>query len=137
MSCLADAPKLSTEHRKILEDALRFHVILSTANLPSAIVKLCAGDDGKIAEPGQKWQVGCVVTEPSLPIRRLIWAATDGEYYVVHYERGGIAHSFHVVIATLPKGTAKPTEIWVGNTKPNEFKDYAAFVAALRAGKVG
>jgi hypothetical protein len=135
--CFADATKFSAQDRKALEDAARFHEIASTKDLPDPIRKLCAEADGKMADPGGKWQVTDVIMEPSLPIRRLIWAATDGNYYVVCYERGGIVHSFHLVIATLAKGATKPTEIWAGNTKPNEFKDYAAFVASLKAGKVG
>jgi hypothetical protein len=131
--CSADVTKLSAEDRRVLQDSLRFHEVHSTGDLPSAIVALCA-DDGRLAEPGQKWNATDVITDPTLPGKRLIWAAVGGEYYVVHYERGGIAHTFHVLVATLTKNNAKPKVIWRGVGGP--LKDYAAFLIALRNGKL-
>ena len=104
-------------------------------NLPSAILALCdGGGDGKLAEPGQKWNATCVITDPSLPGKRLIWAAVGGEYYVVHYERGGIAHSFHILVGKLTKNDAQPKVVWRAVGAP--LKDYAAFLDALRTGKL-
>ncbi|HJW37592.1 MAG TPA: hypothetical protein VJ420_03110 [Candidatus Udaeobacter sp.] len=91
--CGADVTKLSSENRKVLQDSSRFHEAHSTGDLPAAIVVLCAGD-GTVAEPGQKWNATDAIVDPTLPGKRLIWAAVGGEYYVVHYERGGIAHTF-------------------------------------------
>jgi hypothetical protein len=131
--CCADVTKLPAEDRKELQDASRFHEVRATTNLPSAILALCdGGGDGKLAEPGQKWNATCVITDPSLPGKRLIWAAVDGEYYVVHYERGGIAHTFHILFTKLGKNDAKPTLVWRAVGGP--FKDYAAFLDALRTG---
>jgi hypothetical protein len=70
----------------------------------------------------------------TLPGKRLIWAAVGGEYYVVHYERGGIAHSFHVLVAKLMKDDSKPKVIWRAAGK--QLKDYAAFLDALRSAKL-
>ena len=105
--CSADVTKLSTEDRRALQGSSRFHEVHSTADLTSAIVVLCT-DNGRLAEPGQKWNATDVITDPTLPAKRLIWAATSGEYYVVHYERGGIAHTFHILVAKLTKNDAKP-----------------------------
>ncbi len=69
-----------------------------------------------------------------LPGKRLIWGAVGGDYYVVHYERGRIAHTFHILVAKLPKNGAKPKVVWSAVGGP--FKDYAAFLDALRSGKV-
>jgi hypothetical protein len=88
----------------------------------------------RLAEPGQKWNATDVITDPNLPDKRLIWATVGGEYYVVHYERGGIAHTFHVLVAKLAKNDAKPKVIWRGLGGP--LKDYAAFLIALRNGKL-
>src|SRR6266581_6316264 len=100
--CCADVTKLPAEDRKALLDASRFNEIRATSNLPSAILALCdGGGDGKLAEPGQNWNATCVITDPTLPGKRLIWGAVGGECYVVHYERGGIAHSFHILVAKL------------------------------------
>jgi hypothetical protein len=133
--CYADVTKLPAEDRKVLQDASRFHEVRATTDLPSAILALCdGGGDGKLAEPGQKWNATCVITDPSLPGKRLIWAAVGGEYYVVHYERGGIAHSFHILVGKLTKNDAQPKVVWRAVGPP--LKDYAAFLDALRAGKL-
>ena len=133
--CCADVTKLSSEDRRVLQDSSRFQEVHTTSDLPSAILALCdGGGDGKLADPGQKWNATDVITDPTLPGKRLIWAAVGGEYYVVHYERGGIAHSFHILIARLTKNDAKPKVIWRGVGSP--LKDYPAFLIALRNGKL-
>ena len=131
--CSADVTKLSTEDRRALQDSSRFHEVHSTADLTSAIVALCE-DNGRLAEPGQKWNATDVITDPTLPGKRLIWAATSGEYYVVHYERGGIAHTFHILVTKLAKNDAKPKVVCRGIAGP--LKDYAAFLDALRNEKL-
>lgn len=130
----AEVTKLAAQDRKVLQDAGRFHEIFLTKDLPAGIVALCTDGGDTIAEPGQKWQVTEVIMESSLPIRRLIWAATDDEYYVVHYERGGIAHSFHVMIATITKGNPKPKLVWRGVGE--RLKDYRALLAAMSRNKL-
>jgi len=134
MLCHADVTKLSSEDRKMLQDSSRFHEVHSTKDLPPAVIALCADDKGKLAEPGQNWNATDAVTDPSLPWKRLIWAAVGGDFYVVHYERGGIAHSFHILVAQFAKDNDKPKLIWSGIGRP--LKDYAAFLDALRDGKL-
>ena len=101
--------KLSTDDRKVLQDSARFHEVHSSGDLSPAIVALC-GD--KLAEPSQNWNATDAITDPTLPTKRLIWAATGVDYYVVHYERGGIAHTFHVLVAKMTKGEPKPKLVW-------------------------
>ena len=132
--CHADVTKLSTELRKALQDLSRFHEVPTTTNLPSAVITLCADNNGKIAEPGQKWESTDVISDPTLPRKRLIWGAMDGENYVVHYERGGRGHSFHVLVATFKKGDTKPKKTWRG--VGNRLKDYSAFLDSLQSGKL-
>jgi hypothetical protein len=50
----------------------------------------------------------------------------------VHYERGGIDHSFHILVAKLAKNEAKPKIIWSAVGSP--LKDYAEFLDSLRSG---
>jgi hypothetical protein len=107
--CCADVTKLPAEDRKVLQDSSRFHEVHSTSDLPPAIVTVCGG---KLADPDQKWNATDVIMDTTLPGKRLIWAAVGGDYYVVHYERGGIAHTFHVLVPTLAKDEAKPK--WFG-----------------------
>ena len=132
--CYAEVTKLSANDRKVLLDASRFHEVHSAKDLPPAVVALCADDKGKLADPGENWNVTDATTDPTLPWKRLVWAAVGGDYYVVHYERGGIDHSFHVLVAMLPRDNTKPKIVWTALGRP--FKDYAAFVDALRSGKL-
>ena len=133
--CYGDVTKLSGDDRKALLDTARFHEVHATSDLPSAILALCdGGSDGKLAEPGQKWNATDAITDPTLPGKRLIWAAIGGEYYVVHYERGGIAHTFHILVARLSKNDARAKAVWRAVGGP--FRDYPAFLDALRTGKL-
>jgi hypothetical protein len=131
--CCGDVTKLPAEDRRALQDSSRFHEVHSTGDLPAAIVALCA-DDGRLAEPGQKWNATDGIVDPTLPGKRLIWAAPGGEYYVPHYQRGGIAHSFHILVARLTKDDVKPKVVWRAVGGP--FKDYRTFLDALRSGKL-
>jgi hypothetical protein len=127
--CCGDVTKLAANDRNILLDSSRFRELHSTGDLPLVIVKLCGA---KLADPGQKWNATDVIIDPRLPGKRLLWAAVGNDYYVVHYERGGIAHSYHILVAKLTKPT--PKEVWSAVGGP--FNNYPAFVAALRSGKL-
>ena len=63
-----------------------------------------------------------------------MWAAVGSDYYIVHYERGGIDHSFHILVAKLAKNGAKPMVLW--RAVGRQLKDYAAVLEALRTGKL-
>ena len=52
----------------------------------------------------------------------------------MRYDRGGIAHTFNILVAKLAKNVVKPKAVWVGVGAP--FKDYAAFVNGLRNGRL-
>jgi hypothetical protein len=125
---------LPAEDRKALLEVSRFHEVHSTKDLPPAVVALCVDDKGKLADPGQNWNVTDAITDPTLPWKRLIWAAAGSDYYVVHYERGGIDHSFHILVAKLAKNEAKPRVVW--HAVGHQLKDYRAFLDALRTGKL-
>ena len=132
--CFADVTKLSAERLKALRDFDRYREISAATNLPPPIYALCADDKGRIADPGRKWNSTDVSVDEKLPRKRLIWAVLNGPYYVVHYERGGIDHSFHILVAKLAKNDAKPKVVWHAVGK--QLKDYAAFTDALRSGKL-
>jgi hypothetical protein len=131
--CCANVTKLSPEDRRMLQDSPHFHEVHSTRDLPLSVIALCA-DDGRIAEPGQKWNATDSIMDPTLPGKRLIWAAVGGDYYVIHYERGGIAHTFHILFAKITKDDAKSKVVWRAVGGP--LKDYAAFLDALLSGKL-
>ena len=104
--------------------------------LPSAIV---AGDftvDGvsakgwKMAEPGGAFSATDVPV-PNAPGRRMIFAACDTDLCLIHYERGGIAHSYEILALTRkPNGWVV---IWnARGTKA--ITTFDAFAASVRNG---
>ena len=123
------------EHRQVLVDASHFREVHGTTNLPVSVVLLCADGSGKLAEPVQKWEATDVIIDHSIPRCRLIWAAINGDYYVVHFERGGEGHEFVILIATMNPDTTKPTIIWRGNAV-YRLNDYRAFVREMLANRL-
>lgn len=132
--CFADVTKLPDYVQKMLRDVSRFREIHAATNLPPEVFALCADSGGRLAEPGQKWEISDVITDETLPRKRLIWAVTDGDYYVVHYERGGYALSFHVLVAKLRNADSKPSFMWRGIGE--QLKDYRAFLDAVANNKL-
>ena len=51
-----------------------------------------------LADPGQKFQVTDEGVYQGLPRRRLIFAGVQGDEWFVHYERGGLAHGYFVLL---------------------------------------
>jgi hypothetical protein len=80
----------------------RFDIVTSIRGLPlgvrSGLQSLFGGPDLDIAEPGAKFQVTDVMGTPRLPIRRLVAAGCSTDHCLVHYERGGFAHTWHVAV---------------------------------------
>lgn len=54
----------------------------------------------QLAAPGAPWNATDAAIDPSLPGRRLIFAACNAAACVVHYERGGIAHTYLILFLT-------------------------------------
>jgi hypothetical protein len=112
----------------------RFTEIVLVDKLPPQVVALVVDENQRIADPGKSWEATDAITDASLPMRRLIWAVTDGNIYVVHYERGGRGHSFHFLVVTLGKDDPKSTNIWRGVGMP--ARNFAAFLDALHLGEI-
>jgi hypothetical protein len=103
--CHAGTAILPPDYWKAMQDVSHFHALQSETNLPPEISSACAD---------------------AYPQRRLLWAVTDGRYYVLHHEYvpTGFTHTnYSVWVATLdhPKGPR------AGYTEP--FKDYKTFVS--------
>ena len=71
-----------------------------------------------IAEPGAEFQVTEVILNSTLPIRRLVAAGCSADHCLVYYERGGIAHTWHVA---LFHWTPQATRFEWGGTAPNNL----------------
>jgi len=65
-----------------------------------------------IANPGQEWQVGCVLTE-GLPSRQLIYFGSNSELALMAYYTGGVGKSEHILIFKLNENII--TDLWCGN----------------------
>jgi hypothetical protein len=68
------------------------------ATVKQAFAKITAEPSFALANPGQKFQVTDVVVDRALPRRRLIFAGVRGDEWFVHYEIGGYAHSYCVLL---------------------------------------
>ena len=92
---------LSPALRAQLKDA-RFGIVTSIRGLPlgvrNELQTLFGSQTLAIAEPKARFQATDVIVEPNLPIRRLVAAGCSTDYCLVYYERGGIAHTWHVVL---------------------------------------
>lgn len=133
----SDVMKLSSDLKETLADPLRFHEINAVASLPSEVVALIVGQGNKLADRGKKWESSDAIVIDKygghLPTERLIWAVTDGEYYVIHYERNA-ALAFRppaFLIAHFKKGEVKI--LWRG---AGYSKSFQAFLEALNAGTI-
>jgi hypothetical protein len=80
----------------------RFGIVTSIRGLPLGVREelqtLFGTKTLDIAEPGAEFQATDVVVNPKLPRRRLVAAGCTADYCLVYYERGGIAHSWHVAL---------------------------------------
>jgi hypothetical protein len=68
------------------------------ANAKQAFAKITGESSFALANPGQKYQVTDVVVERGLPRRRLVFAGVRGDEWFIHYELGGIGHSYCVLL---------------------------------------
>lgn len=80
----------------------RFAIVTSIRGLPlgvrDGLQTLFGSGTLDIAEPGAEFQVTDVIINTTLPIRRLVAAGCTIAYCLVYYERGGIAHTWHVAL---------------------------------------
>jgi hypothetical protein len=96
---LVPPPPLAQQLNK-LQPVSRF------ASLPVAIRTGRFSVDGtsalgwKMAEPGAPFNVTDAAI-PGLPGRRLIFAACSSDLCVIHYERGGVAHFYEILVLSL------------------------------------
>jgi hypothetical protein len=118
-----------TQSATALSETLRAHlknerlqIVTSITGLPLGVrdelQTLFGSPTLDIAEPGAEFQVTDVVRNPTLPIRRLVAAGCSTDHCLVYYERGGIAHTWHVV---LFHWTPQATRFEWGGTAPNNL----------------
>ena len=127
---------LSAELRTQIQDG-RFGIVTSLRGLPlgvrDALQTLFGGLSLDIAEPGAEFQRTDVITTPGLPIRRMVAAGCTNRYCLVYYERGGFAHTWHVV---LFRWTPEATRFEWGGSAPGGLKTIEDVRKAVLSGAV-
>ena len=127
---------LTTELRAQVRDG-RFDLVTSIRGLPlgvrDALQKMFASPTLDIAEPGTEFQRTDVIVDPKLPRRRLIAAGCTTDYCLVYYERGGLAHTWHVA---LFHWTPAATRFEWGATAPGGFATIDDVRSAILSGRI-
>jgi hypothetical protein len=83
----------------------KFVLVTEVKRLPTPVRRALTEQGGSrfvMADPGKKFQVTDVVTDPSLPWLRLVFAGISGDNYFIHYEQGGYGHSYHLALLNAP-----------------------------------
>jgi hypothetical protein len=82
-----------------------FLIVKSVDRLPdglkAAFCRLAGLREFNMANPGEKYQEADVIVEPGLPFQRLLFAGISSDKYFLHYETGGIGHSYHVAVFSV------------------------------------
>jgi hypothetical protein len=108
----------SAERREFLN--ADYKIVRKVADLPAGMLKLYTAKGGSriaIADPGEEFEATDVITDPDLPRRRLMFAGVVQDRAFMHYEQGGIAHSYVVELFRLgPQETA--VGLWRGYCGP-------------------
>src|SRR5688572_16248822 len=127
---------LPKELRTHLQDE-RFGIVASIRGLPLGVrheLQTMFGGQGlDIAEPGADFQRTDAVVDPKLPIRRLVAAGCSHDHCLVYYERGGVAHTWHVA---LFHWTPDATRFEFGGTAPAGLAAVDDVRKAIRSGRV-
>jgi len=76
-----------------------------------------SGSRAAIADPGEKFEATDFITDSALPRRRLIFAGVAQDRAFIHYEQGGIAHSY-IVELFRPESPDTAVGMWSGHCGP-------------------
>lgn len=109
-------PQLSPDKRQHVLDG-QFKVISSTDGIPPRIKKafceITRQQSFAMANPGEKYQVGDVIFDRTLPRRRLVFAGASDNRWFIHYERGGRGVTQLVVVFKFDSGDGGHL-LWAG-----------------------
>ena len=115
----------------------RFEIVTSIRGLPLGVrdelQTLFGSQTLDIAEPGAEFRITDKIANPQLPSRRLVAAGCSIEYCLVHYERGGSAHTWHVA---LFHWTPDATRFEWGGTAPGGLATIADVRNAVLSGAI-
>ena len=115
----------------------RFAIVTSVRGLPlgvrDAMQALWGSRTLDIAEPGADFQRTDVLVNPPLPIRRMVAAGCTRNRCIVYYERGGFAHTWHVMMFHW---TPDATRFEFGGSAPGGLKTIDDVRTAILSGAI-
>ena len=119
---LGNAPQVQFPSENLAPTAAKqfldgsFSLIKDVQSLPAPVLRAFTEQGGSrllMANPGKDFRVGDVIYDPTVPSKRLIFAGILGDRCFVHYEQGGIGHSYVVALFKVSsKDSVNP--IWRG-----------------------
>ena len=111
--------------------------VLKSGDLPAsvrtALQTLYGGPPLSLAEPDAPFAATDVITDQQLPGRRLIAAGCSADHCLLHYERGGIAHVYYVVLFAL---SGAESHLDDGGLVSGRLPDIGAVKSELLAGHI-
>lgn len=133
-----------TQSAAALPETLRAHLknerlqmVTSVRGLPLGVrdelQRLFGSRTLDIAEPNTEFRVTDVVRNPTLPIRRLVAAGCSTDHCLVYYERGGVAHTWHVA---LFHWTPQATRFEWGGIAPDKLATIDDVRSMVLSGKI-
>jgi hypothetical protein len=82
-----------------------FTAITKTEEMPASVKQAFAKITGEssflLVNPGQTFRLTDDGVNRTLPRRRLVFAGSRGDQWFIHYELGGLAHSFCVLLFSV------------------------------------
>jgi hypothetical protein len=115
------SPNMSSVERRAFLTA-DYRLVQKVADLPAGMRKLYTVKGGSrvaMADPGERFEATDVITDPDLPRRRLIFAGVAQDGAFIHYEEGGIAHSYIVELFRL-ESPDLAVGLWRGYRGPSK-----------------
>jgi len=93
--------QLSASEKQHILDG-EFAVLVKTEDMPApvkqAFAKITGEPSFSLANPGKKFNATDYIVDQTLPHRRLVFAGNRGDEWFIHYEVGGRAHYYCVVL---------------------------------------
>jgi hypothetical protein len=107
----ANVTQLSEAARSALEHPDTFTQVNRVDAIPKDVLRAVAeashDPEFRLADPGQEWQATDFIVKPGLSRRRLVFAASSPQYWLLHYELGGRSHDYHLVLVQVQPGNAR------------------------------
>ena len=93
-----------------------FSIVRDVDSIPDDVKKCLARDfqqsEFQMANPDGEWQAGCVIADPHLPRRRLVFGADSGCHYLLQFETLDYARFFHILLCSRSLENGVPRVAW-------------------------